>query len=231
MDAVKLGPEAAQLWECAVDAIRDPLLQAREDRLLLRLRQPSGGYRRIELLLLGGVEDVHEITDGLAVLPGNLRESFAALELRPELCLGQPEIGRGCGEIVADMLERPVAEATEAEQRHRSGFDARFQRVAFGFREPSCCDGGVDAILERLLQRIRERARLHAELLSRVIHDGGAFLTRRAELRCADRDPAAGNGEGGRRSRDELRPSVHSRASFAAKRITAAAPKSAVRGA
>ena len=71
----------ATLRERAVYTVRDPLLQIREDRLLLRLRQPAGGDSIVEPLLRGVVKRVDETVDGLALLFRDLGERLATLQL------------------------------------------------------------------------------------------------------------------------------------------------------
>src|SRR5205085_2601990 len=69
--------------------------------------------------------------------------------------------------------------------------------------EPPGGDGGVDPVLERLLQRRAERARRDAELLRRVVHDRLA-VARRAEAVGRERGAAAGDRRGGRHTGADL---------------------------
>src|SRR6184192_75547 len=89
--------------------------------------------------------------------------------------------------------------------------DPLLELVALGLREAAGRDGLVDAILERLLQRGAERARLDAELFRRVVDHRLALLLRRAELGGGECRPAAGDGETGDGADDHygLDPAAH----------------------
>ena len=98
------------------------------------------------------------------------------------------------------------AEARPAEQRHVAGLDPLLELVALGLRQPARRDGLVDTILERLLQRGAERARLDAQLLGSVVQHCLVLLLRRAELRRRVGAAPAGYGETCDGSRDHLGP-------------------------
>src|SRR4029079_18146696 len=85
------GPEA-ELRPRAVDEVGDLLLQPAQDRLLLTRRQLAGRHRGVEILLRRVVERLDEAVDRLVLRLGHVGHRLAALELRPELRLGQTEV-------------------------------------------------------------------------------------------------------------------------------------------
>src|ERR671936_214935 len=97
----------------------------------------------------------------------------------------------------------PVAEGS-AEEREVAGVDPRLDRVSLVLCQQAVRDGGIDAILQRGLQRVAERARLHAELLGGVVDDSLTLLLRRSELGRCDRGPTAGDCDSSDDCGDEL---------------------------
>jgi len=89
------------------------------------------------------------------------------------------EIARRGIDARSEHVERAVhAEAGAAEEREVAGLDVLLQLLTLGFCEPTRGDGGVDPVLERLLERRAERAGRDAELLRRVVHHRLALLLR-----------------------------------------------------
>jgi hypothetical protein len=71
-------------------------------------------------------------------------------------------------------------------------------------RQPAGGNRRVDAVFERVLERVAELSGFDPELLRGVGDDRRAFLLRRGELGGADRDAPAGHGDGGDGSGCEL---------------------------
>ena len=95
-----------------VDAGGDVLLQAGQDLVGLRLRQPSARDVGRDVLLRGGDEGVDEPACGLAV--GRIRDlghGLAAPELRLELALGEAEVRGGDRQVVVRAGRPAAAEA------------------------------------------------------------------------------------------------------------------------
>src|SRR5262249_20577176 len=158
-----------------------------------------------QLLLRAGDDCVHQSVDGLVLRLGDVGERLAALELRAKLRLRQAEIARRGIDARSEHVERAVhAEAGAAEEREVAGLDVLLQLITLGFWQPTRGDGGVDPVLERLLERRAERAGRDAELLRRVVHHRLALLLRRAaELVGGERRPTTGDRETGDRACDQ----------------------------
>src|SRR5262249_17887438 len=181
--------EARPVGHPAVDEVVDVLLQVREPSLLLRLRQASVLDGLVELVLRVLDERVLEPVDGLVLILGDLGQRLAALELALQPRLGQAEVARGRVEALVEEA-RPsgpaeaVAEAgaearPAAEEREVVRLDPLLQRLALLLRQPAGRDGGIDAVLERLLDRGAQLAGLDAEVLCGVVDDRLALLARR----------------------------------------------------
>src|SRR6185503_1369566 len=120
--------------------------------------------------MLLGVRDegVDEPVHRLALRLGYVCERLPGLELVVELFLAQAQIGRGGVEPAEHLvvLEAvPRAEAGHAEKREIARFEALLQFVGLVFGEMAGRDRGVDALLERALERRGELARRDAVLL------------------------------------------------------------------
>jgi hypothetical protein len=96
-----------------------------------------------------------------------------------------------------------MREAVTSEERKASRLDPRLQLVALGLGDSTGRDRGVDAILERLFERIAERARRDVETLRSVVDDSLPLVGRRELLR-RDRSAAARDREPGGRHRSKL---------------------------
>ncbi len=165
--------------------------RVREQLVRLRLRDPAGRDRLLQLLLLVGDERSHE--------PGR-RSCRGPSRRRPTSCrrtaasAAPPRRGRG-------KPPRPPGGGTRgrpgrrggraAEQRVLLRRDPLLQRVAFGLRDPTGGNRRVDAVRERLLQGVAQLGGLDAEVLGRVVdHRLAVFLLRAAG--CGDRCGSAG---------------------------------------
>src|SRR5215210_2693255 len=91
-----------------------------------------------------------------------------------------------------------------AEDRQLPRLDARLDRVALLLRQAPGFDSGVDAILECLLERGVELARLDVELPGGVVDDRLGLLLRRAELCRRDGTARRRHGDGCSGAGDEL---------------------------
>jgi hypothetical protein len=89
-------------------------------------------------------------------------------------------LGRGVELAEVAVAAREVA-AVSAEagkdQRHLAGLDALLQLGFLLLRQPAALDLLVDAVLQRVLQRVRKLARLDAELIRGVVNYRLALLT------------------------------------------------------
>src|SRR2546423_1346280 len=101
---------AIVLRPCAVDERREARLKRRQDRVGLGLREAPGRDCGCDLRLLCRHERVDQAGGGLAARrAGDLGEGLARLQLRRERALGQPEVVRGSGEVIATMPEAATA--------------------------------------------------------------------------------------------------------------------------
>src|SRR5262245_15620380 len=100
--------------------------------------------------------------------------------------------------------------ARDAEERELAGVDPGFESIALGLGQASGLDGFVDAVRERLLQGRAELARLHAQLLRRVVEDRLRLVIRRAELRGGDCAARSGGREPDSSDGDEFSLDLHS---------------------
>ena len=109
---------------------------------------------------------------------------------------------------------RPGTEAATAEEeRHVAGVDPLLDPVALRLRQPACLDGRVDAVLQGLLQRGGQRARLDAELLRSVVQDGLAFLPGREHPGGRDGGARAGDDQERHGAGDQEASAAHVRQS------------------
>src|SRR5207302_9623077 len=112
---------------------------------------------------------------------------------------GAPKIGRRHSEIgrgsVEGTEEVRMCESTATEERQSTRFDPPLQLVALRYRDPAGGDRRVNTILERLLQRICQRARPDVETVGRVVDDGLAFVIGGRQLLRSDGSTAAGDCE------------------------------------
>src|SRR5207302_9643750 len=97
---------------------------------------------------------------------GDLRQCLAVLELGAQLCFGQPEIGGGSVGSADEevVLETAVRASAQTEEREVARLDPRLDGLAIGLRQAAGGDRCVDAVLQGLLECVRERARRDTEL-------------------------------------------------------------------
>jgi hypothetical protein len=126
------------------------------------------------------------------------------VQLLVERGLRQAEIARGGVEMAAGAVARTAVPPAGAEQREVAGLDPLLQLGALLLRQPARGHRGVHPVGQRLLERVRELRRLHAELLGRVVDHRLALLRGRPGLGRGDRGPAARDREPGDRSGDDL---------------------------
>ena len=190
------------------------LLQAGNDLVSVGLRQVAIRHRRVQTLRRRGYERVDELVDGLSLVLGDLRERLAAHERRTQLRLAEAEEGCGGVEVAAPVM----AEATERgartveagadEQRERGRGDAALHGVALLLCQQAVRHGGVDPVLQRLLECVAELGRVDAKLLGRIVHDCLALSLRRLAVGCH-----GGAGARDRKGRTgagcDLRPLLH----------------------
>src|SRR5262249_24206418 len=126
-----------------------------------------------------------QAVDRLALVLGDLRERLAGLEPVADLALGEAEVrrrGRETGEAEVSELAEVMAEAEKRRSYEGDAgrVDALLQRVAFRLRQTARGYFRVNVVLERLLERVRQLERLHAELPRSVADHGLALVARRA---------------------------------------------------
>ena len=90
---------------------------------------------------------------------------------------------------------RPAVSAAAEEQRVVVRVDSLLQLVSLLLRETAIVESLVDAILQRLLQRIRQLRRLDAELRGGVVDDGLALLVGREDAGRGDRARRSESGD------------------------------------
>jgi hypothetical protein len=177
-EAARAGADVVEAV-LAVDEVVDPVGQAGEDLRLLRLGQSSVLHGLGEIGLRTRDQRGLQPVDRLALLLCDLGEGGAVAEARLQLRLGDTEVGRRrveVGEVVPDAVD--AAAGADTDERHLACGDPRLHLVALRFRDPTGRDGGVDAVLERLLQRGVQLRGVDAELLGRIGHDCVALLGR-----------------------------------------------------
>ena len=191
-----IWPERA-VTKLAVDEIRSALHEILLDHVGLFSGQAICRDRRIELLLCRIDHCLNETVDGFPFFLRDSRERLSVAELLAQLISGQSEIGR-CGVQPGELTHVPgssivavePAEAAE-EERRISGLDPRFELRALFLGEPAGSDRLLNAVLQALLERFLERARLDAELRRSVVDDRLALAARPEHARRGDRGRCA----------------------------------------
>ncbi len=190
-DFAALDPAGAAMEKARKASVHDVgevLPQAGEHLILLGLRHVAPLDRLRELLLCGGDQGIHQAVDRLVLVPCDLSERLAALERPAQLRLGHPEVARrpfelpGKGTVTVLVLVPEPGSRAEAEERHVAGLDALLQLLSLFLREPTVRDRRVDAILQRLLERIAQLLGLDSELAGRVVDDSLPLLPRGERL-------------------------------------------------
>src|SRR4029079_3049206 len=153
----------AVLGQLAVDQVVEVLLEARKDPLLLGGGEPPRLHGGVELRLRVLEHGVLQSGDRLVLRLGDVGDALAAFEPRAQLGLGQAEVARGRVEAVHEPVRAarmPEPEGRPTEQRQLPGLDALLELLALLLGQAPVGDGRVDAVLERLLQRGAQLARL-----------------------------------------------------------------------
>jgi hypothetical protein len=178
-EAVKgMGPVQPSL---RLDPVCNAFLQIGERRVRLGLSDAASSDGLIDPLLRRSDECVHEPVNRLALVPRNLGETLAVLQLGTKLRLGEPEVRRRRIQITV-----PGAMSQSTDERKVVGLNSLLELIALLLRQLPGGDSLVDAIAERLPQRIAELARRDAELFGCVVDDALALFGTRAGLRCSD---------------------------------------------
>ena len=97
----------------------------------------------------------------------------------------------------------------EPEEREVAGADPLLEPRALLLRKRAVLDRGVDAVLQRLLERVAQLARPDAELLGRVVDDRLTLLLRRERLRRGDPRTGDNGHEDGDSASDEQVVPLH----------------------
>jgi hypothetical protein len=138
-----------------VDEVVEAALQAGEQRLFLRLRQPAVGDRPVEVGLDVGVDRVLETGDGPALRDGDLRERLAGAELLAQLGGRQTQVG-GDGDRagVARRVTRALAAGPE--------------RAACARRDGEGGSGGGERFFDLVFMLVRPCSRSRGSSRSRL---------------------------------------------------------------
>src|SRR5712691_922401 len=179
-----------------VDGTGDAIFQDAEHLGLLSLRQAARRHGIVELVLRGGDKCVDQAVDGLAVCCRNLGEALATLELGTELRFRDADVAGRSLEATEELV---VAEAgmEPAEKPESVRRDALLDGITFGLRDAPRGDCRIDAVAERLLERVAQFAGRDSESLRGIVDNCLALRARRTVLRARDRRSGACGGEQG----------------------------------
>src|SRR5438552_18895712 len=138
--------------------MRDAITETAQHLVLLGLRQAACGDGAVEPLLRRVHEGIDQPGHRLALCGRDLGETLPALELRTKLRLGQAEVTRRGGEV-SEEAEVPEPRAEASEEGEVAGVETLLEGVSFRLRQPARGNGRVDAVGQRLLQRVAQLAR------------------------------------------------------------------------
>ena len=188
-----MATDAGLSFDHVVQSLRHPA----QHLVGLRLCDPAGLDRRVELLLQSRLQLGLQSGGRLALGLGDLREGLARLELGAQLRLGQTEVRSRRPEhrpsTAAWASVMPVAEPAgtpSTEEREPTFLRPLFHRVSLLLRELACRDRSIYTGAVGALQRRLELGRRHVEALRGVVQER-LTLGVRAESATGDRDAGA----------------------------------------
>lgn len=166
----------------AIDEIRGALLETLLDHVSPLSRKAVGGDGGVELFFRRTHHGLNETVDGLAFCLRHRGERLTVAKPLAERVLGLSEIGRCSSQpcVVAEVPRPSIATKPPeaAQKRHCSGLDPLLELRALLFGELAGVNCLLNAILQRLLERVFEGARLDSQHSGSVVDDCLAILVR-----------------------------------------------------